>query len=400
MNSENRQSMTREEYERREARRLKRRQERIRRQKRERLVRLLIMVVIPVAVIIVASVLVINAIVGAVGNKKPGEKTSEVVAVESEPDDKPEKKKDKYKGPYLIAIAPVEFEILEPEPEFPEGSHGATSDIPLFAHSAESTDATKGFNDEMTSGYGILIDTTTGEIVASRSGKDRMVPASMTKVLTVLTAYRHITDDQLDEMIEISAQAGDYAYRNDCSIVGFSTGEKVAVRDLFYGTILPSGGDAAYALAEYVAGDMDTFVDMMNETVKELGLEQTSHFTNPVGIYDDNLYTTPYDMAMIMWAAEDYAFLHDVLETHIYTTTKTEEHPDGITVSNWFLRRIEDKDCGLYVAGGKTGFVVQSGNCAVSYAEAEDGHNYICCTGSAHSSWRAIYDHVAAYNQR
>ena len=66
--------------------------------------------------------------------------------------------------------------------------------------------------------------------------------------------------------------------------------------------------------------------------------------------------------------------------------------------SNWFLRRIEDKDTGgIEVTGAKTGYVVESGNCAASCGETADGRRYICVTADAYSSWRAIYDHVALY---
>ena len=70
----------------------------------------------------------------------------------------------------------------------------------------------------------------------------------------------------------------------------------------------------------------------------------------------------------------------------------------GLILSNWFLRRIEDKDTGgSEVTGAKTGYVVESGNCAASCGETADGRRYICVTADAYSSWRAIYDHVALY---
>ena len=66
-------------------------------------------------------------------------------------------------------------------------------------------------------------------------------------------------------------------------------------------------------------------------------------------------------------------------------------------MSNWFLRRIEDKDCGGEVLGAKTGFVNQSGSCAASYGVSASGTPYICVTANAHSSWRCIYDQVEIY---
>ena len=190
----------------------------------------------------------------------------------------------------------------------------------------------------------------------------------------------------------------DYAYVNDCSSVGFLDGEVVTVKDLFYGTILPSGGDAAVGLATYVAGSHEAFVEMMNAKLEELGLSDSAHFTNCVGLFDENHYCTVYDMAVIMDAAMQNELCREVLSAHTYTTTVTTQHPEGIEISNWFLRRIEDKDTGGVVIGGKTGYVDQAGSCAVSYEEYADGTPYICVTVGARSSWRCIYDHVDIYN--
>lgn len=84
--------------------------------------------------------------------------------------------------------------------------------------------------------------------------------------------------------------------------------------------------------------------------------------TNCVGIYDEEHYCTVYDMAMILEAALDNPLCREVLSAHTYNTSATAQHPEGLLLSNWFLRRIEDKDTGGEVICAKTGFVVQSGN--------------------------------------
>ena len=95
----------------------------------------------------------------------------------------------------------------------------------------------------------------------------------------------------------------------------------------------------------------------------------------------------------------DNELCREVMSAHTYTTSSTAVHPDGITISNWFLRRIEDKDTGGEVVCGKTGYVVQSGNCAVSYGVDASGNNYICATADSTNGWRCIYDHVALYKE-
>ena len=264
-------------------------------------------------------------------------------------------------------------------------------------YAATETDSTTGISDEVVSSHAILVDLSSNKILAQRDAQSKMYPASMTKILTVLVAAEHVKN--LDDPVTITLDDTDYSFSNDCSNVGFAENEVVTVRDLFYGTILPSGADAAVALATYVAGSQDAFVDMMNAKLKEMGLSDTAHVTNCVGIYDDNHYCTAYDMAMILNAAVHNDFCKEVLSSHTYTTTATPQHPGGITISNWFLRRIEDKDAGGTVVCAKTGYVVQSGNCAASFAINSSGKGYICVTGNSTSSWRCIYDHVAIYKQ-
>lgn len=271
---------------------------------------------------------------------------------------------------------------------------GKSTLAPLNAKADETAVAVSS---EVMSENAVIIDVAEEKILAQRDAKARISPASMTKILTILVAAEHITNP--DDIFEITIDITDYSYVNGCSNTGFEVGEKVTVRDLFYGTILPSGADAALGLAIYVSGSQEAFVELMNEKLDELGLSETSHFTNCVGLYDENHYSTVYDMAVMLKAACDNSFCREVLSEHVYTTSETEQHPEGITLSNWFLRKIEDKDTNGEVLCAKTGFVAQSGNCAASLSIGNDGKEYICVTAHAAGSWRCIYDHVALCKQ-
>jgi len=264
-------------------------------------------------------------------------------------------------------------------------------------YEAVETAATKAMPDGIESQYALLIDMRTGNIVANKNCRDRINPASMTKVMTILTAIDILKDRDLKEKVVVSQEATSYAYKNDCSTAGFSPDEEVTIEDLFYGTILPSGGDAAYQLAVTCAGSLDLFVKLMNKKAQDMGLQSTN-FTNPVGLYDENHYSSCYDIAMIMEAALDNEFCKDVLTKHYIVTTKSNKHAEGLELSNWFLRRIEDKDFGGTIEGGKTGYVVESGNCAVSTETTNSGGHYLCVTAGANSGWQCIYDHVEIYN--
>ena len=294
-----------------------------------------------------------------------------------------------------------------------------------------STPGEASKTEQLTSTYMVLVDLDTDEIVAERDCDLVVSPASMTKVLTVLTAREFISVNSLDDKFTITAEITDYVDRNDASAVGFRPGDEVTVRDLLYGTILPSGADAALGLAEYCCGSQEAFVEKMNQKVDELGLAETAHFTNVVGMYDKDLHCTMKDMAVILSMAVQDDLLRDVLSRRVYNTDikygvdengeplKKEDEsedegseegaeeaseeveepyfPDGIEISNWFIRRIEDKEMDGKVVCAKTGYVSESGCCACSYYEAYNGKRYICVTGNSFSSWRTIYDHLSIY---
>ncbi len=299
--------------------------------------------------------------------------------------------------PEETAEEPKEEVQEEPEEEEkPQLSPEVASFNP--GYEVSYVDGTKEIvSEDVISENALLIDVDTGEVVAKKASDTRISPASMTKIMTILVAAEHVTD--LDDTFTITRDVTDYSFSNDCSIVGFDVDEVVTVRDLMYGTILPSGADAGIALAQYVAGSHEAFVDMMNDKLKELGLSDTAHFTNCVGIYDEDHYCTLTDMAMILKAAVENDLAREILSAHTYTTSATEQHPEGITISNWFLRRIEDKETNGEVLCAKTGFVNQSGCCAASYSVSNSGGHYICVSANAWSSWRCIYDQVAIYEQ-
>lgn len=278
----------------------------------------------------------------------------------------------------------------EPEPQ---------EELPLFTFNPQETERTVGFPEEGRGVYstnGVLIDVEAEEILAGREPFQRINPASMTKILTLLVAAEHVSD--LQDTFVMTVEITDYSYQHDCSIAGYGVGEAVTVEELMYGTILPSGADAAMALAEYVAGSQEAFVELMNQKLEQLGLSDTAHFTNCVGLFDEDHYCTVYDMAKILKAASDNELCRRVLSARTYATSvPSEDQPEGILLSNLFLRRIEDKDTHGEVLCAKTGFVNQSGSCAASLATDYAGREYICVTTGSISSWACIYDHVELY---
>lgn len=281
----------------------------------------------------------------------------------------------------------------EAEPEEPEEEEEEPR-----TYSYEPSENIQHLGGELNSSNAIFVDLENRTILAGKEEKTRIVPASMTKVLTLLVAAEHLNlPEDLDETYTVTAEAIDYCFKNGCSCAGFEKNEVVTVRDLLHGTVLPSGGEAAMGLALYVSGSQEAFVELMNEKLAELGLSESAHFTNCVGIYEDDHYCTVYDLAVMMEAALDNDLCREVLSARTYLTSETEQHPEGLLLSNWFLRRIEDKDTGGKVSAGKTGYVDKSGFCAVSYGTDRGTGSYICVTADASGNWKCINDHVYLY---
>ena len=269
---------------------------------------------------------------------------------------------------------------------------------PVFTAARSADTVTLG--EDLPSKHAIVIDVADGKILAEKDAHSVLSPASMTKILTLLVACEHLSEADLEKTVTITREITDYCYVNDCSVVGLMVDETVPVRELLYGTILSSGADAALGLANFVAGSHEAFVGMMNEKLEELGLSDTAHFTNCVGLYHEDHHCSVYDMAVILESAMENPLCREVLDARIYKTLPTSDHPEGQDLSNWFLRRIEDKDTGgIQVIGAKTGYVNQAGNCAASCGKAPDGKLYLCVTADAQGPWRAIYDHVELYQR-
>ena len=251
--------------------------------------------------------------------------------------------------------------------------------------------------EEVDSTYVLLLNLATGEILVNVGGETKINPASMTKILTCLVAAEQIED--VNASFTVTQEMEEYCLLNGCSAASFTGGESVPIRDLFYGTILPSGGEAAVALATAASGSQKAFVKKMNKKIKKLGLSDTAHFTNCVGIYDEDHYCTLLDMAIMLKEAVKNDLARDILSMHTYETTHTEQNPEGLILHNWFLCRIEDFDTAGEVIAAKTGFVDQSGCCAASYKVSNTGVPYICVTGNTYSEWRCIYDHIYLYSK-
>lgn len=200
----------------------------------------------------------------------------------------------------------------------------------------------------------------TGEIVYSKNRDVKYSPYSITKLMTVLLAVQNLP---LDREITVSAEA---AAQKEASM-NLKVGEILTVRDLIYGAMLPSGNDAAYALAEAVSGSEEAFVKLMNKTAENIGCENTQ-FKNPHGMKEKGHYTTAYDMMLITKAALSDDTVRKAAGAVSYTVKKTNKSKARKLKTH--ISFLEDKNSGVYA--GKTGYWDDT-SCSIALGYRKDG---------------------------
>jgi len=199
----------------------------------------------------------------------------------------------------------------------------------------------------------VLMDATSGRILVEKNSENKMPMASTTKIMTAILA---LENGDLNSTVSVSPKAA--------SVGGSSfylrAGEILTLENMLYGLLLPSGNDAAVAIAEHIGGSQEKFVQMMNKKALELGALNT-HFANPHGLDDPEHYTTAKDLAVIAKHAWNYNKFREIVQT------KTKEIRDGNYVrqifnTNRLLWQFEGAD------GIKTGYTGKAGRCLVATA--------------------------------
>lgn len=207
-------------------------------------------------------------------------------------------------------------------------------------------------------GY-LLVDFNSGKVLAERNADERLEPASLTKVMTAYVVFREIARGHvhLDDQVMISQRA----WRTGGSKMFVEVGKQIRLEDLLKGMMIQSGNDAAVALAEYVSGNVESFANLMNEHAQRLGMT-ASHFTNPNGLPDPDLYTTARDLSRVTMALirefPDYYAWYKMQEFNYNNITQPNRNP--------LLKRDPSAD------GVKTGHTAAAGYCLIGSAKRGD----------------------------
>jgi len=245
--------------------------------------------------------------------------------------------------------------------------------IPVVAFAEDESDIATGAKSA------ILIEASTGEVIYEKNSHEKLPPASMTKMMSMLLVIESIENDVLkwDDVVTISANASGMGG----SQILLETGDQVTVEDLFKGVAVMSGNDAVVALAEAVSGSVDEFVKRMNERAKELGMNDTN-FKNPHGLDDANHYTSAYDMSIL---ARELVKHKKVLEfTKIYEDylRKGTDRELWLVNTNKLVRFYPGAD------GLKTGYTKTAGYCLTATALKNDMRLIAVAMGEESSATR------------
>lgn len=253
-----------------------------------------------------------------------------------------------------------------------------TTESDFFATDLCVTDGTDIGTDKTDSAVaegGGVFNLTSGEVTYSQNIFGKLYPASTTKILT---AYIIIRDCNLSDMVTVSANAVDQA--SDSSICNLQEGDVISVKNLLYGLMLASGNDAAVALAEFHSGSVETFVDEMNTTAKNLGATN-SHFVNPNGLPDEDHYTTIYDMYLLFKEAVQYEDFVSIIGSKEVTVNYLNKKGDAVektwSNTNRYISGKYNAPDGFTILGGKTGTTNAAGYCLVLYSMNPDGDKII-----------------------
>ena len=200
----------------------------------------------------------------------------------------------------------------------------------------------------------IMIEASTGEILFQKNKDEKLAPASMTKMMSMLLIMEEIESGNLkwDEEVTTSERASSMGG----SQIFLKAGEKMTVTDLLKGVAIASGNDAVVALAERISGSEEAFVKRMNTRGKDLGLKNTN-FVNATGLTADNHYSSAYDMSLIAKELVKHEKVLEFTSTYEDYLRKDTKSPFWLVNTNRLVRFKEGVD------GLKTGFTDEAGYC-------------------------------------
>ena len=226
----------------------------------------------------------------------------------------------------------------------------------------------------ITADAAMLVSLDTGEVLYEKNADKKVYPASITKIMTTLLILESEKFDP-DAKIAMTEEALDLISGTGSSVSLLKAGEEITQLDLVYMVLMSSFGDCALLAAIYYGGSVENFVNMMNNRAAELGLSGT-HYQNPVGLHDENNYTTARDTYKLTSVALEIETFKEVC-TSTRHTVQTSMSGERVLSTTNFLQDNTTNYYYQYAKGVKTGYTDEAGRCLVSTA-SYNGYNYMC----------------------
>ena len=270
-------------------------------------------------------------------------------------------------------------------------AHGGSELAPLFAEDlCVVTDSQDG-DTSMNAEAGALFNVTDRSVVYSKNAFERLYPASTTKVMTAIIA---LEEGNLSDQVTVTEDA--VITEAGASLCGIKPGDVITMQDLLYGLMMPSGNDAANAIAVHMYGSIDAFEDRMNVRARELGATGT-HFMNPSGLTDENHYTTAYDLYLMFNEAMKLPLFREIIAEDSYTANYQNGAGEAVsktwTVGNWYQKGERETPAGVSVLGGKTGTTQAAGYCLIMASNDSQDKEYISVVLKSDSR-PSLYDNM------
>lgn len=219
-----------------------------------------------------------------------------------------------------------------------------------------------------------VYDRSERKVVLAKREKEKVPPASLTKIMTSLIALENIQD--LSEIAPVDKESYQKMVARNSSMAGFYGNETTTYRDLLYGTMLASGGECAKSLSIRTQGNEKKFVEKMNKKARELNLKHT-HFKNVEGMDEEEHYTSAEDMGILLDKALEDGDFRAIFTRGSYASTETLDHPQGLEIESTVLSKLEGyNQNGFRILGGKSGTTQKAGLCWATLAEKK-GREYI-----------------------
>lgn len=251
----------------------------------------------------------------------------------------------------LLGLEHIKEEMIELHVKDDPFPHFQNAAYPVLQHT---------YTPQLSAQAAYILDVSSHVAIYSKNENLRFAPASTTKLITALTALDYFHPEDILTVKNPNVPP---------VVLGLTSGEKMTFENLLYAMLIPSANDAAQTVAQNYPGGTAAFIQKMNEKVTLLGLNN-SHYEDPVGLNDDEDFTTVHDLAVILSFALSHPLLSQIMDTPTKIVSSVDGHVYTIRTTNELLGKY-----GVY--GGKTGYTEEAGEVLVSSTKMNNGHTYI-----------------------